>query len=96
MSKYMIQTMATLGAYSQADLIPAGILLNTHCKAWEKVQVNAHAKAVKVKLQAAKAKAEALAAEALELEELDSGDTDDEDVLQPSLEVGDDDLEMDE
>jgi hypothetical protein len=96
MAVYTIQTTATVGAYSRADLIPTGMLSDAHRKACEKAQVNARAKAAKAKMIAAEAEAEAIAAEVLEPEESDGEDMDDEDILQPSSEVGIDESEVDE
>ncbi|KAG8757407.1 hypothetical protein FRC11_004572 [Ceratobasidium sp. 423] len=63
MAAYTIQTMATLGAYSHADLVLPGILATAHKKAHEQVQAKARAKAAEAKAQAAAAEAEALATE---------------------------------
>jgi hypothetical protein len=96
MAAYTIQTTVTVGAYSCADLIPTGMLSDAHRKAREKAQVNVCAKVAKAKMIAAEAEAEAIAAEVLEPEESDGEDMDDEDFLQPSLEVGIDESEVDE
>ncbi|KAG8692211.1 hypothetical protein FRC11_003778 [Ceratobasidium sp. 423] len=74
-------TMATLGTYSCADLVPPGILATVHKKA-----------SAKAKAQAAAAEAKALAAEEGEEEEEEEGEEeeeeDDEDVLAPSSDFG--------
>ncbi|KAG8680049.1 hypothetical protein FRC11_002987 [Ceratobasidium sp. 423] len=92
MAAYTIQTTATLGTYSRADLVPPGILATAHKKAHEQVQAKARAKAAEAKAQAAAAKAEALAAEEGEEEEEEEGEEeeeeDDEDVLAPSSDFG--------
>ncbi|EUC55039.1 hAT family dimerization protein [Rhizoctonia solani AG-3 Rhs1AP] len=97
MAAYTVQSTATLGAYSRADLVPTGLLAKAHQKARERTQANARAKVADAKAKAAAAEAEALAAEQEQSEEGGSEDeaTDDEDVLQPSSEVEDVDLEDD-
>ncbi|KAG8698209.1 hypothetical protein FRC11_014578, partial [Ceratobasidium sp. 423] len=82
MASYTIQTMATLGAYSHANLVPSGVLDAAHKKACEEAQAKARARAAEEKAQAAVAKAEVIAAEETLTE--GSGDEDDEDVLGPS------------
>ncbi|CUA70752.1 timeless [Rhizoctonia solani] len=100
MSAYTIQTMATLGAYSHADLVPAGLLAKAHRKAWEQTQANARAKVTDARAKAAAAEAEAIAAEQDQSEggdtEGETSEADDEDVLQLSSEVEDVDLEDDD
>jgi hypothetical protein len=91
MSAYTIQSTASLGAYSRADLVPAGILAKAHRKAREQAQANARAKAAEAKMKAAAAEAEALAAEELEPHGMDGDESDDEDILQPSSDAEEDD-----
>ncbi|KAH7332952.1 hypothetical protein B0J17DRAFT_721768 [Rhizoctonia solani] len=49
MARTTVQTTATLGACSHADLIPASILAKAHHKAREHAQASAHTKAAKAK-----------------------------------------------
>ncbi|KAG8679592.1 hypothetical protein FRC11_003536 [Ceratobasidium sp. 423] len=95
MSAYTIQSTATLGAYSHADLVPVGILEKGHRKAREHNQANAQAKATKAKAKAAAAEVEVIAAEQEQLGAKDGGDESDKDVLELSSEVEDIDLKDD-
>jgi hypothetical protein len=97
MLPYTVQTTATLGAYLQADLVPAGILAKVYQKACERTQANAQAKAAKAKAKAAEAEAQAIAAEQLDDDVVDNNasNDDDDDVLQASSDIEDIDLEDD-
>ncbi|QRV83802.1 hAT family dimerization protein [Ceratobasidium sp. AG-Ba] len=92
MSTYTIQSTASLGAYSRANLVPVGSLAKAHHRAREKAQANARAKAAKAKLQAAEAEAAALAAGVESAEESEDDGTDKE--LDPlDIDVDIDDLD---
>jgi hypothetical protein len=84
MAAYTIQSMATLGAYAQADLVPSGLLAKAHKQAKEKAQADACAKVAKAKMQAAVVEAEALAVEEEKADELDGESCNDGDMLELS------------
>ncbi|KAG8693677.1 hypothetical protein FRC11_002740, partial [Ceratobasidium sp. 423] len=87
MAAYTIQSTATLGAYSRANLVPSGLLEKAYSHAREKAQAAARAKAAEARMHAAVAEAEAAAAaESLDEEESE----DDEDVLGPSSDFDED------
>ena len=94
MAAYTVQATATLGAYLQADLVPAGILAKAHCRARKRTQAKAQARAAKAKAKAAVAEAEAIAAaQEVDDNEDDEGSKDNKDVLQPSSNIKDVDFE---
>ncbi|CUA75839.1 DNA polymerase [Rhizoctonia solani] len=95
MSAYTIQSTATLGAYSRADLVPVGLLEKAHRRARERSQANARAQAAEAHAQAAAAEAKAIAAEQEQSDQGSDGGSreDDEDVLEASSEVEEVDLD---